>query len=103
MFRGNPFSKLKKPTKPKTKVEVEMELDDDAVYGWSALLEDSCDFCKAMDGKIFTAEQVKQLKKQPGSACEHCNCIWVKMTGEGKPKPDYISLHPLIKNDKAKK
>ena len=97
------FPKLKKSTKPKTKVEVDIEVDDDAVYMWSSLDENSCKFCKAMSGKVFTAEQVKQLKKQPGSACEHCNCIWARMSGEGKPKPDYISLHPLIKNDEAKK
>lgn len=93
------FPKPKKSTATRTKVEIDMEVDDDAVYMWSALMDNSCKLCKALDGKVFTAEQVKELKKQPGSACEHCNCTWVKLTGPDKPKPDYKSINPLVKND----
>lgn len=81
--------------------------DEDAVYMWSALLENTCAICSGLDGRVFSRKQMEKSDYQPGEVHLNCNCIWVRMTGEGKPTeidglPDNIDdLSHLVTTKKA--
>lgn len=61
------------------------EAEDEAVYMWSALLENSCAVCQVLDGRVFSREQMLDSVYQPGTVHLNCRCIWVRVTGD-KPK-----------------
>lgn len=62
--------------------------DDDAVYMWSALLENSCSVCEALDGTVLSAEEKEESDYQPGDVHLNCHCIWVRMSGNKKPEAE---------------
>ncbi len=69
---------------------------EESVYMWSALLENTCKTCDALDETVVTYKQMLNSKFQPGQVHLNCRCIWVKISGEGKPKatgfPDNLDL-----------
>ena len=59
----------------------------EAVYMWSALMENTCAECESLDGSVFSAEDMQTSEYQPGEMHHHCRCRWVSITGDKKPKP----------------
>lgn len=70
--------------------------EESAIYMWSAYMENTCSVCSDLDGSTYTKRQADALRYQPGSAHINCHCIWVRFTGENKPKatgvPDNFEL-----------
>lgn len=58
----------------------------EAVYMWSALLENSCDLCRKLDGSVLSSQEKAKSKYQPGKLHLGDRCIWVRVTGKNKPK-----------------
>ncbi len=81
--------------------------EEEAVYMWSSLLENSCDICRELDGSVLSKKEWRKSKYQPGKVHRKCVCIWVRVTGENKPAvtgfPDGIDdLDHLITTPKSK-
>lgn len=57
----------------------------DAVYMWSALLENTCDLCRNLDGSVVSKKDMPKARYQAGKVHRKCMCIWVRVTGENKP------------------
>lgn len=60
---------------------------EEAVYMWSALMENTCAECESLDGSVFSSEEKNTSEYQPGEMHHHCHCLWVRITGDKKPKP----------------
>lgn len=60
--------------------------EENATYMWSAYMENTCAICSDLDGSTYTKKQADALRYQPGSVHNNCHCIWVRLTGENKPK-----------------
>jgi hypothetical protein len=52
------------------------------LYQWSAVMENTCATCAALDGKIVTKEEKDNSPYQP-PIHPNCACIWVGMKGGG--------------------
>lgn len=91
------FRKKKHKVQNNIDININVVDDEEKVYMWTAMLENSCPTCKFLNGKTFTAEQKDQLPFQPGEVHEGCDCCWVIMSGEGTPKATGVKLSDIPK------
>lgn len=65
---------------------VQFDKEEEAVYMWSALLENTCAVCEKLDGSVFSREELEKSPYQPGKVHRGDKCIVVRVTGKNKPK-----------------
>lgn len=81
------------------KEAIEEDIIDD-VYGfqWSAILdEETCNYCRSMDGKVIPAADKKFHEYQPGRVHQDCRCIWVAIMREETHPPAITGIPKQLK------